>query len=85
MMRLLLYPGPTEQTGIIGNAAGIDETVLFPGDQQMITIPFGIGDDELGLEVLERYIAMLEIVGNPQSVVLGDSEAEVQVMDDDSE
>ncbi|XP_064387511.1 uncharacterized protein LOC135335851 isoform X2 [Halichondria panicea] len=74
--------GPSTQTGIMVNAGGIDSTITFPADQQMITIDFPVGDDELGLEVLEQYIANLEIIGSPSGVVTGTiTSAEVQVRD----
>ncbi|XP_064387505.1 uncharacterized protein LOC135335846 isoform X3 [Halichondria panicea] len=76
--------GPSTQTGIMVNAGGIDSTITFPADQQMITINFPIGDDDLGLEVLERYIANLEIIGSTSGVIPGTiTSAEVQVRDDD--
>ncbi|XP_064387502.1 uncharacterized protein LOC135335845 isoform X3 [Halichondria panicea] len=76
--------GPSTQTGITVNAGGIDSIITFPADQQMITIDFLIGDDDVGLEVLERYIANLEIIGSPSGVVTGTiTSAEVQVRDDD--
>ncbi len=66
------------------NAGGIDSIVTFPADQQMITINFPIGDDNVGLEVLESYIANLAIIGSPSGVVPGTiTSAEVQVRDDD--
>ena len=79
---IIIYTGPSTQTGIMVNAGGIDSTITFPADQQMITIDFPVGDDELGLEVLERYIANLEIIGSPSGVVTGTiTSAEVQVRD----
>ncbi len=78
------YTGPSTQTGITVNAGRIDSIVTFPADQQMITINFPIGDDDLGLEELERYIANLEIIGSPSGVVPGTiTSAEVQVRDND--
>ena len=67
------------------NADGIDSTLTFPPDQDMITINFDIGDDELGLEEIESYIASLMIEGSPPRISLGDiSTAQVAVVDDDS-
>ncbi len=81
---IIIYTGPSTQTGIMVNAGGIDSTITFPADQQMITINFPIGDDDLGLEVLERYIANLEIIGSTSGVIPGTiTSAEVQVRDDD--
>ncbi len=65
------------------NAGGIDSTITFPANEQMITIEFPISDDELALEVLERYTANLEIIGSPIGVITGIMSAEVQVRDND--
>ena len=78
--------GPSDQTGIIINGGGIDEVIDFPVDVNMVTIMFPITDDELGLEEIERYIAMLEIVGTPTGVIPGTTTStEIQITDDDGE
>ncbi len=78
--------GPSEQDTITVNGGGINSTVTFPVDQDTITITFPITDDEVGLEELERYVAMLEIVGTPRGVVLGTiTSADIEISDNDGE
>ena len=58
--------------------------MTFPPDQDRVTIDFNIGDDQLGLEEIESYIASLMIEGSPPRISLGDIDtAQVDVVDDD--
>ncbi len=57
-----------------------------PDADNSITVQFTLTDDDVALEAIESYIGSLDIVGNPEGVILGMIDTTiVNVRDDDGE
>jgi hypothetical protein len=57
--------GPSTQTDVAVSAEGMNTTVTFEAGTSApnsISIPFGINDDEVGLEAVEMYTVTFEIL-----------------------
>ena len=69
-----IITGPSEQTDVAVSAEGIDIIVIFgagPDADDSIFIPFGINDDEVGLEAVETYTVVFEILSSTNLVFPG--------------
>ncbi|ORU95024.1 MAG: hypothetical protein A6F71_10280 [Cycloclasticus sp. symbiont of Poecilosclerida sp. M] len=85
---VLVYGGPSEQTDVAVSAEGINTIVTFeagPGASDSIFISFGINDDEVGLEAVETYTVVFEILSSTDLVFPGMiTETTVNILDTDS-
>ncbi len=78
--------GPSTQEFVQVSAAGISGGFTFPAGQSSTRIMFNINNDEVGLEDLETYIAVLSIdsATTASGVGIGAiATADVQIVDDD--
>jgi hypothetical protein len=80
-------PGPSTQTDVVVSAEGINTTVIFQAGTSVsnsISIPFGINDDDVGLEDVETYTVRFEILSSTDLVQPGmPMEAVVSIVDSD--
>ena len=82
---IIFHTGPSEQTGIVRSAEGVDETQTFPNSSTLVSVlfSFALTDDLIGGEDVETYVASLEIVGNSTVQLGSQSTTQVFVKDDD--
>ena len=80
--------GPSSQSDVVISADGINEILTFGAGADAPNrsdIVFNITDDDIALEAVERYIALLEVLPGSLGVQVGDpSETSVAILDDDS-
>lgn len=80
--------GPSSQSDVVISADGINEILTFGAGADAPNrsdIVFNITDDDIALEAVERYIALLEVLPGSLRVQVGDpSETSVAILDDDS-
>ena len=81
------HPGPSMSSSIEQSATALHQIITFNAGlvaPSVIDILIPITDDSVALEVIESYVASLEIIGSPSHVVLGDQDTTtVNVLDED--